>query len=171
MNPLLDFSGLPRFASIRPAHVTAAVDTLLRDNRALIERLTQTDTPATWRAFVEPLEDAHERLSRAWGVVGHLHSVLDSPELREVYNANQPKIVEYYTELGQNLTLFDKYKALKSSPEYANLDAAQRTIIDNEIRDFRLSGAELSDEKKKRFGEISAALAQLSTKFSENVLD
>ena len=171
MNPLLDFSGLPRFASIRPEHVTAAVDTLLRDNRALIERLTQTDTPATWRAFVEPLEDAHERLSRAWGVVGHLHSVLDSPELREVYNANQPKIVEYYTELGQNLALFDKYKALKSSPEYANLDAAQRTIIDNEIRDFRLSGAELSDEKKKRFGEISAALAQLSTKFSENVLD
>ncbi len=171
MNPLLDFSGLPRFASIRPEHVTAAVDALLRDNRALIERLTRSDTPATWSAFVQPLEDAHERLGRAWGVAGHLHSVLDSPELREVYNANQPKIVEYYTELGQNLALFDKYKALKSSPDYANLDAAQRTIIDNEIRDFRLSGAELSDQNKKRFGEISAALAQLSTKFSENVLD
>src|SRR5690606_38730539 len=94
-----------------------------------------------------------------------------SPELREVYNANQPKIVQYYTELGQNLALFERFKALRASPDYESLKPAQRKIIDNEIRDFRLSGAELTDEQKKRFAEISARLAQLSTKFSENVLD
>ncbi|MFO7188481.1 MAG: M3 family metallopeptidase [Pseudomonadota bacterium] len=171
MNPLLDFSGLPRFAAIRPEHVTPAVDALLEQNRALIARLTAPDTPATWDSFVQPMEDAHERLNRAWGIVGHLHSVLDSPALREAYNTNQPKIVEYYTELGQNLALFEKYKALKASPEYERLDRAQRKIIDNEIRDFRLSGAELPEDKKKRFAEISARLAQLSTRFSENLLD
>ncbi len=171
MNPLLDFSGLPRFATIRPEHVAPAVDALLRENRALITTLTQEVAPPTWESFVQPLEDAHERLGRAWGVVGHLHGVLDSPELREAYNANQPKIVEYYTELGQNLALFEKYKALRDTPEYAQLSRAQRTIIDHKIRDFRLSGAELDEAGKKRFAEISTEEAQLETKFSENLLD
>jgi oligopeptidase A len=104
-------------------------------------------------------------------VVGHLHGVLDSPELREAYNANQPKIVQYYTELGQDLNLFGKFKVLKASPEFATLTAAQRKIVDNEIRDFRLSGAELPPQEKQRFAAISEELARLATKFSENLLD
>jgi oligopeptidase A len=171
LNPLLDFSGLPRFAAVRPEHIAPAVDRLLRENRAVVANLTQARTPATWADFVAPLEDANEKLARAWGAVGHLHGVLDSPELRAAYNANQPKIVQYYTELGQNLALFEKYKALRSSPGYAALTPAQRKSVDNEIRDFRLSGAELSPEKKQRFAAISEELAQLSTKFSENLLD
>jgi len=171
LNPLLDFTGLPRFAAIRSQHIAPAVDRLLTENRARIDSLTGPETPATWAAFVAPLEDANERLARAWGVVGHLHGVLDSPELRAAYNANQPKIVQYYTELGQNLQLFDKYKALKASPEFARLTPAQRRIIDNEIRDFRLSGAELPPAEKQRFAEISSELAHLATRFSENVLD
>ncbi|MCX7140449.1 MAG: M3 family metallopeptidase [Proteobacteria bacterium] len=170
-NPLLDFSDLPHFAAIKPEHITHAVDQLLAENRARIETLTQPGSPATWAGFVAPLEDANERLARAWGAVGHLHGVLDSPELRSAYNANQPKVVQYYTELGQNLILFEKYKALKASPEYAALSAAQRKIVDNEIRDFRLSGAELTAEEKQRFAAISEELARLSTKFSENLLD
>ena len=170
-NPLLDFTGLPRFAAIKSEHIAPAVDRLLQENRACIDRLTRPETPATWDACVAPLEDANERLARAWGVVGHLHGVLDSPELRAAYNANQPKIVQYYTELGQNLGLFDKYKALRAAPEFAALTPAQRKIVDNEIRDFRLSGAELSPEKKQRFAAISEELAQLATKFSENLLD
>ena len=118
-----------------------------------------------------PLEDANERLARAWGVVGHLHGVLDSPGLRAAYNANQPRIVQYYTELGQNLDLFEKYKALKISSGFAALSPAQRRIVDNEIRDFRLSGAELTPRKKQRFAAISEELARLATKFSENLLD
>ncbi|MCX7890756.1 MAG: M3 family metallopeptidase [Burkholderiales bacterium] len=171
MNPLLDFSGLPRFAQIRPADVTPAIDQLLAENRALVARLTDDATPATWAGFVEPLEDANERLSRAWGTVSHLHGVLDSPELREAYSANQPKLVQYWTELGQNERLFAKYKALAASPEFAALSPAQRRIVENEIRDFRLSGAELPAAEKKRFAEIMEALAKLSTDFSEHLLD
>jgi len=170
-NPLLDLSGLPRFAAINTGHITPAVELLLSENRLRIECLTQHGVAATWADFVGPLEDANERLARAWGVVGHLHGVLDSPELRTAYNANQPKIVQYYTELGQNLALFEKYKALKAAPEYAALEPAQRKIIDNEIRDFRLSGAELEPEKKRRFAAIAGELARLATKFSENLLD
>ncbi|MBK5105659.1 MAG: oligopeptidase A, partial [Burkholderiales bacterium] len=170
-NPLLDFTGLPRFAAIKAEHIAAAVDSLLAENRACIDRLTRAETQASWVAFVAPLEDASERLARAWGVVGHLHGVLDSPELRAAYNANQPKIVQYYTELGQNLELFEKYKALRASAEFAALAQAQRRIVDNEIRDFRLSGAELSADRKLRFAAISEELAHLGTKFSENLLD
>jgi len=171
MNPLLDFSGLPRFAQVKPADITPAIDQLLAENRALLARLTEDGTPATWAGFVEPLEDANERLSRAWGTVGHLHGVLDSPELREAYNENQPKLVQYWTELGQNERLFAKYKALQASAEFAALSGAQQRIVENEIRDFRLSGAELPPAEKKRFAEIMEALARLSTEFSENLLD
>jgi oligopeptidase A len=171
VNPLLDFTGLPRFAAVKTDHVTPAVDQLLAENRALIERLTRADTPATWEGFVRPLEDANERLGRAWGVVGHLHAVLDSPALREAYKANQPKIVQYWTELGQNLALFAKYKALQAAPEFAALGPAQRKMVENEIRDFRLSGAELDAERKRQFAAIQEELARLSTQFSENVLD
>ena len=171
LNPLLNFTGLPRFAAIKPEHIAPAVDQLLAEGRKCIDRLTRPETAATWAAFVAPLEDANERLSRAWGVVGHLHGVLDSPEMRAAYNASQPKIVQYYTEQGQNLVLFEKYKALKAAPEFATLAPAQRKIVDNEIRDFRLSGAELSPQNKQRFAAISEELAHLATKFSENLLD
>ena len=170
-NPLLDFSGLPRFSEIEPVHVTPAIDGLLADCRATITRVTADAGALLWDSFVAPLEDVNERLSRAWGVVGHLHAVKDSPELREAYNENLPKVTEYWTDLGQNLALFDKYKALRAAPGFARLSAARRRIIDNEIRDFRLSGADLSDQKKARYKEIAEQQAALGSKFSENVLD
>jgi oligopeptidase A len=170
-NPLLDFSGLPRFAAVRPEHIAPAIDHLLADNRALIDELTRAETPATWAGFAQPLEDANERLGRAWGVVGHLHAVLDSPELREAYKENQPKVVQYWTALGQNLALFEKYKVLRAGPEFARLTRAQGRIVENEIRDFRLSGAELPPEKKRRYAEIQEEAAKLATKFAENALD
>ena len=168
-NPLLDFSGLPRFAQIQPAHVTPAVEQLLADGRATIQAVLQA-TP-TWDEFVAPLEDANERIGRAWGQVAHLHAVMDNPELREVYNANLPKVTKYWTELGQNLELFEKYKALRASSEFAALAAARKRIVENAVRDFRLGGAELPADRKKRYAEISEELARLSAKFSENVLD
>ena len=127
--------------------------------------------PATWDDFVEPLEDANERLGRAWGQVGHLNAVMNSPELREVYNANLPKITQYYTEISQHQGLFEKFKALSRSPEFAALTPAQRRIIENELRDFRLGGAELSDDEKARFMAIRERLSQLSSRFSDNLLD
>ena len=140
-NPLLDFSGLPRFAEFKPEFVTPAIDRLLADARAAVARAEAADTPAEWDAFVGPLDDANERLGRAWGQVSHLHSVMDSPELREVYNANLPKITVYYAELGQNEALFAKFKALKARADFAALSAPRQKIVDNELRDFQLGRA------------------------------
>ena len=170
-NPLLDFSGLPRFGEIKPAHIGPAVDMLLAENRALVERLADPSVPATWEAFVSPLDDASEHFSRAWGAVGHLHGVLDSQELRDAYNANQPKVVAYYTELGQNQALFAKFNELRQSTAFISLSGPQRKIIDNEIRDLRLSGAELAEQPRHRFAAIAQELAAVGTRFSENVLD
>jgi oligopeptidase A len=126
MNPLLDFSGLPHFADIRPEHVAPAVDELLGEGRSVLARVTGAHVPDTWDAFVVPLEDANERLSRAWGQVAHLHAVLDSPALRECYNANLPKLTQYWTELGHNARLFEKYRRLSESPAYVALPPARR---------------------------------------------
>lgn len=170
-NPLLDFSDLPRFDAVRPEHVTPAIEQLLAEANAVIANLAQKKNALNWEGLVEPLENATERLSRAWGIVGHLNAVVDTPELRATYNENQPKLTEFWTELGQNLALFDQYKALHATPEFASLSATRQRIINNAIRDFRLSGAELSDDKKQRYAEIQEKQAALSTKFSENVLD
>ncbi|MBZ0127381.1 MAG: M3 family metallopeptidase [Rhodocyclaceae bacterium] len=169
MNPLLDFSGLPRFDAVRPEHVTPAITELLAENRALLARLETA--PATWGDFAAPFFDGSERLSRAWGVVGHLHSVMDVPDWREAYNANLPEVTRFFAELGQNQHLFAQFKALKASPAYTRLSAAQQRVVEHEIRDFRLSGAELPEDVKPRFQAIQEELASLQAKFSENLLD
>jgi len=170
-NPLLDFSGLARFDAIKPGHVTPAVDTLLAKASKLVTELEAPMAQVSWANFVEPLENATEQLGRAWSIVGHLNSVVDTPELRATYNENQPKLVEFWTALGQNLALFEKYKTVQSGPEYASLSGARKKVIDNAVRDFRLSGAELPDDKKERFAEIQEKSAALTTRFSENILD
>lgn len=171
MNPLLDFSGLPRFADFQPAQVKPAVDQLLAENRALIAQLSADPAPPSWDNFVGPLENANERLHRAWGQVGHLNAVMNSPELREAYNASLPQITQYHTELGQHEGLYRKFKALRASSGFAALGAAQQKIIDNELRDFRLGGAELSAQHKQRYTEISDRLSTLNSRFSDNLLD
>ncbi len=171
MNPLLDFSGLPRFADFTPEHVTPAIDALLQENRDLIERQVTDDVPPTWCALIEPIEDANEKLERAWGQVGHLNAVQNSPALREAYNANLPKITEYYTELSQHQGLFDKIAALHTSAEFATLAQAQRKIIENDLRDFRRGGVDLPESKKPRFKAIKERLSELESKFNDNVLD
>jgi len=171
MNPLLDFSGLPRFADFDTKYITPAVDELLTRNRSLTTQLLSDSNPPTWDNFVQPFEDAHEQLSRAWGQVGHLNMVMNSSELREAYNANLPKVTQYFAELSQNLALFKKYKSIRNSPDFKDLNAAQQKVIDNELRDFRLGGAELADDQKPRFMEIQEALSALTSKFSDNLLD
>ncbi|HQS58930.1 MAG: oligopeptidase A [Gallionellales bacterium 35-53-114] len=170
-NPLLDFSGLPRFPEVLPAHVTPAVDELLQHNRDVVARLLADSAAPTWDNFVLPLDDANEKMSRAWGQVSHLNAVMNSAELREVYNTNLPKITQYYAELGQNLALFAKFKALRASGEFDALNLARKKIIENELRDFRLSGAELAEDKKARFLEIQEEMSTLCSRFSDNILD
>ncbi len=170
-NPLLDFSDLPRFDTVQPEHVKPAIESLLTAGRELVERLTADTTPATWTDFAGALSDGLEPFGRAWGIVGHLHSVNDIPAWREAYNEMLPEVSRFYAELGQNLKLFEKYKALRDSAEYATLTVEQKKIVNNEVRDFRLSGAELPEDQKPRFQAIMEELSQLSAKFAENLLD
>jgi oligopeptidase A len=170
-NPLLDQDDLPRFAGFQPVHVTPAVDSLLQQADEALTRAVDPQTPATWDDFVLPLQEATERLGRAWGMVRHLNSVMDSPALREAFNQNLPRVTEFWTRLGQNEGLFSKYKALRASEEFGELDAARAKVVENELRDFRLSGAELKSPGRERFAAIQEELAAAQQRFSENVLD
>ena len=170
-NPLIDYPNLPPFALIRPEHVAPAVERTIADARVVVERLLADPAMPDWEHFVEPLNAATERIGRVWGPVSHLNSVVNTPELREAYNSNLPKISAFFTELGQNLALFEKYKALVASPAYAQLSAPQQKVLQNELRDFRLSGAELPDSDKPRFTEIQLQLADLDARFEQNLLD
>ncbi|MES2901519.1 MAG: M3 family metallopeptidase [Pseudomonadota bacterium] len=170
-NPLLDFSGLPRFDVVTHEHVAPAIDLLIDKASAVVTQLQAPSDNVTWENFVTPLEEVTERLGRAWGIVSHLNNVVDTPELRAVYNETQPKITEFWTALSQNEALFAKYKALKAGPAYDTLSPARKKIIENALRDFRLGGAELSADKKERFAAIQEQHAMVSTRFSENVLD
>ena len=168
-NPLLDFSGLPRFPEIAPEHVAPAVDALLTQARATIEQLKFA--APTWASFVQPLADAEDRLDRAWGQVTHLNAVVNTPALREAYNAALPRVTAFHTELAQDERLFAGFRALADAPEAAALDPAQRKLVENSLRDFRLSGAELAKEDKARFKAVDEELAQLSSRFEDNLLD
>ena len=170
-NPLLDFSGLPRFAEIKNEHITPAIETLLKENRTVIEKVRADDHVPTWQTFVQPMVDANERLSRAWGQVSHLNAVMNSPQLREIYNENLPVITQFYAELSQDLLLFEKLKQLRASAEFDHLTSTRKKIIDNELRDFRLGGAELPSDKKQRFLQIQEELSKLSSKFNDNLMD
>ena len=169
-NPLLDFSGLPHFDAIQPEHVAPAIDALLAEAEAAV-RAAETVSPVSWAGFVVPLDDATERLWRAWGQVGHLQAVVNTPALREAYNATLPKVTRFGSALGQNLALFQQYRALAAAPEAAHYDAAQRKVLENALRDFRLGGAELDAAGKARYSAIREELSALSAKFSQNVLD
>ena len=171
MNPLLDFSGLPRFAEFKPESVTPALDQLLAENRVLVDNLGKQDTAPDWDNFIAPLDDGNERLRRAWGQVAHMNAVMNSPQLRDVYNANLPRITQYFTELAQDEALYRKYKALRASDAFTRLTGAQKKVIDNELRDFRLGGAELPATEKTGFKQVIEELAGLSSKFNDNVLD
>jgi len=170
-NPLLDFEGLPIFGEIGPEHVSPAIDFLLADARATIERVAANVAAPTWESFVEPLADAQDRLDRAWGQVNHLNAVVNTRALREAYNANLPKITAFHTELAQDERLFAGFKALAASPEFTQLESAKKKLIENELRDFRLSGAELDTERKARFKAVEEELANLASRFEDNVLD
>ncbi|MEN5367197.1 M3 family metallopeptidase [Stenotrophomonas sp. TWI273] len=169
-NPLLDFSGLPRFDAIQPEHIAPAIDALLAEAEAAVTT-AETVTPLTWATFADPLDDATERLWRAWGQVGHLQAVVNTPALREAYNANLPKVTRFGSALGQNLALYQQYRALAAAPEAAQYDPARRKVLENALRDFRLGGAELDDAGKARYRAIREELSALSATFSQNVLD
>jgi oligopeptidase A len=170
MQPLLQCQGLPPFPDITPAQVVPAITELLAEANAALTQLEANIIP-TWAGLVEPLDRIIEKISWSWSIVGHLMGVQNSPELRTAHEQMQPQTVEFWMRLGQSTALYQGYKAIQASPEFASFDVAQQRIITAAIRDMELSGVGLTGEPKQRFNEIQLALAELSNKFSNNVLD
>jgi len=171
-NPLLTFGrGIAAYSEVKPEHITPAIQFLLGHAQNAVDTATDVRTPSSWDKLAEPLEDATEALGRSWGVISHLNSVADTPELRAAYGEMLPEVTAFFSSLGQNLALYKKFKELKNSPDFAKLNRAQQKVIENSLRDFRLGGAELSDADKPRFSAIQDEQAILGKAFSDHVLD
>ena len=170
-NPLLDFTGLPRFASIEAGHALPAMEWLLADNRARIEELLARGGEHGWETLVQPLEELSHRLSRAWSPVAHLNAVVNNPELRDAYNACLPLLSAYMTELGQDERLYRAYRSIRDGAGFEMLAGPQRKLIEHALRDFRLSGIALGEQDRARYREIVSELAVLTSRFEQNLLD
>ena len=171
-NPLITFGrGIPAYAEVKPEHIDSAISYLLKAAEAAVDKATDANTPCTWDALAEPLEDATESLGRSWSVISHLNSVADTPELRAAYGEMLPQVTAFFSSLSQNLALYDKFKVIQNSPEFSKLSTAQKKVIENALRDFRLGGAELTDAQKPRFAQIQDEQAILGKAFSDHVLD
>jgi oligopeptidase A len=169
-NPLLIGKGLPPFDRIKAEHIVPAIEQILAELEIELANL-EANVTSTWAGLVEPLTTIEERLTWSWGIVGHLMGVKNSPEVRQAYESVQPQVVQFSSQLSQSKPLYEAFKALRESKDYANLDNAQKRIVEAAIRDAELSGVGLEEEKRERFNQIQLELAELSTKFSNNVLD
>jgi oligopeptidase A len=171
-NPLLaPVSDLVDYAAVKPGHIVPAVEELLGIARQAVDHAADPALAPTWEAVVEPLDTASERLWRAWSVAGHLNAVVNTPELREAYNAALPLVTEFSTWVGLHEGLYKQYQRLAAAPDFASWTPVRRRIVEMALRDFRLSGVELQGADRERYAEISDREAQASQKFSENVLD
>jgi oligopeptidase A len=170
-NPLLDAYDLPPFSQIQPEHAVPAISQIVDENRQAIAALLQTGHAYTWENLAEPLEELDDRLNKAFSPISHMNAVVNSDALREAYNACLPILTDYSTEYGQNEDLYRAFQALADSPQYATLDEAQRKIIANALRDFRLSGVALPPEQKARYKAIAQELSRLTSQFQDNLLD
>lgn len=169
-NPLLENTSLPQFSKIEPHHIQPAVEQLIRQCRETVEQVLK-QPHLNWDNFYQPLAEVNDRLSRAWSPISHLNSVKNSPELREAYQACLPLLSEYGTWVGQHQGLYNAYLQLKNNPEFTNYSNAQKKAIENSLRDFKLSGISLPETQQKRYGEIVSRLSELTSQFSNNVLD
>ena len=170
-NPLLTFTDLPPFSAIRPEHAEPALRQVIDDNRRQIEAILARGGPYTWDNLVRPLEEMEDRLGKVWSPISHLNSVVNNEALRAAYKACLPLMSEYATEMGQNETLFRAYQSVAESPAFPRLEPAQQKIVRDALRDFRLSGVGLPQEKKDRYKAIMKRLSALTSQFSDNVLD
>ena len=169
-NPLLIGQGLPTFDAIAPEHVVPAVTQLLTELEASLAALEASVEP-TWSGLVEPLQRLGERLNWTWSIVGHLMGVKNSPELRSAHETVQPQVVKFWSKLSQSKPLYEAFKALRASENWDSLESAQQRIVEAALRDAQLSGVGLEGEQKERFNAIQLELAEITTQFSNHVLD
>ena len=169
-NPLLNWDDLPPFDQIETHHIEPGIRDLLEGCERDLAQLEET-TPRSWLELMDPLEKIEDELGRTWGIVSHLHGVKNSPELRAVYDPLLAEVVKFSNRFGQSKPLYQAYCALRDSGEAKRFDHAQQRIMESAIREAELNGVGLDDEDRERYNEISQRLAELSTKFSNNVLD
>lgn len=170
-NPMLESPLLPAFSKIQPSHIETAIDQMLADNRKKVEEIIEGLANPSWDSLVAPLEEMNDRLAKAWSPVSHMNSVVNSDELRDAYNACLPKLSQYWTEMGQNQALYQAFNELAQSDAFSDLNEAKQKAISNTLRDFRLSGIALNVDDQQRYAQLQQKLSELTTKFSENVLD
>lgn len=161
---------LPVFSQIEPSQIKARVEQLISACTADIEAVVKEPNPS-WQSLIVALEENSDELGKFWSPVSHLNSVKNSPELREAYESCLPLLSDFSTYVGQHEGLYQAYLKLSQSAEYATLTTAQQKVIQNALRDFKLSGIGLSDEKKQRYGEIQSRSSDLASSFSNNTLD
>ncbi len=170
-NPLLKDSPLPLFEEIKAQHVESAISELIELNLNTIEDLVRKTPSPTYENLVLPIETLEDNLSKAWSPVGHLNAVVNTPELRSAYNNCLPKLSEYSTKIGQNQALYNAYVAIESSEMFKQLSKEQQKVITNALRDFKLQGVALSQEKREAFANLSQTLATLESQFQDHVMD
>lgn len=166
-NPFLDYQHLPRFREVEPEQLGPAVKSLLPELQRQFEAIEASDD-VSWGGLVVPLTLLNERLSFTWGLAGHLLNVANSDALRAAYEAVQAELVAFSVQTGQSRAIFEKLSELH---EDASLDEPQQRIINSLILQARHSGVGLDGSQRERFNAIQTELAQLSTQFSNNLLD
>ncbi|MBA6336329.1 MULTISPECIES: oligopeptidase A [unclassified Colwellia] len=169
-NPLLTVSDLPQFSQIKPEHIKPAVEHAIAECKKVIAAVLEEKT-FTWANLVMPTDEADDTLSKLWSPVSHMNSVVNSDKLRDAYESCLPLLSEYSTFVGQHQGLYQAYQQFANSDEYSQLNIPQKKVIENALRDFKLSGIALNDNDKKRYGEIVTRLSELSSTFGNNVLD
>ena len=168
---LTDFSSFPKFDQIKIEDIEPTLDQLLTESRAQMEALAESNQPRTWKSFIAPMDEIDNKLERMWSPVSHLNAVKDSDELRDAYEACLPKLTEYGTQMSQDQRLYQGFQAIRQSDEFESLNQAQKKVIKNALRDFKLAGVDLPEDQKARFMEIQQSLSQKCNKFAQNVLD
>ena len=172
-NPLLYLAPLPKFSEIKPEHIEPGIEQLIANYREVVKNVVaiHANKIPTWDSFIKILELTEDELERAWSLVSHLNSVMNTKALHNAYDNCLPKLSKLGTEMGQNKNLYNLTKTLMHSPEFITLSVAQKKTLENNIREFQLSGIDLSHDKQKRYGEIQQRLSELSSRFEQNILD
>ena len=170
-NPLLQPTSLPQFSKIKPEHIKPAVEQAIEQCKTKIAEVLANNTEFTWANLVAPIDEVDDVLGKLWSPISHMNSVVSSDKLRDAYESCLPLLSEYGTFVGQHAGLFAAYQQLSESDAFKKLNTAQQKVINNALRDFKLSGIALNEEDKKRYGEISTRLSELSSTFGNNILD
>ncbi|TXJ10449.1 MAG: M3 family peptidase [Acinetobacter sp.] len=162
---------LPQFKDFNIQNLKQQIQDILVQGKQLLANVMMTQNFQDTLKVIKNFDDFENNFSEHWGVLSHLNAVMNTPELREIYQSLLPEVSDFYTQVGQNETLYQNYQFLADQSEFTHLRPALQSAIRHAIKDFKLSGVALEPQKKIEFAKIAARLSQLSSDFSNHVLD